>query len=131
MLGALSVAGKPYLTTATVPGQCIVLICPKHFLLLRIRQGAEPCVHDVTQLILRIDIKITGINIAGMFHRHYRPAGSAKDTGTGFHTHPHFQRYIKQLDEDSTYILPHPLIEDETKKAPILFCLNRSRSDLS
>ena len=121
MLGAFTVAGITYFALAAVVGECVAFILAELALEFRADHVAQRLVQDISQLVLRIDVVIAGVDIPVVFHRHGGAAGGAEDAEAASHSHRVTQCDIKDLDEYLADILPYPFVENGGQEFSIGF----------
>ena len=109
--GTFAVADMEILAFATLLRQCRFFVFAECRLLIAVEHLCERLLMDVAQPILRKNEVVAAIQVAIIFHHAGMTATLCHSANTRCYACIVGQCGVKQLNEISTYILSHPLVE--------------------
>src|SRR5947207_14453781 len=124
MFGAFSIARKANIAIAAESRQRIALGPAKGQLLFHSRQRSHSVLHDVAELVFRINVMITGIQVSLMFKGQSVAAGLGKNAQTWLHAQPELERDIKKLNKAFGDIVSDPLVKNGAEEVSENFRLH-------
>ncbi len=111
VLGAPAVAGKQPLALAALRREAVAFSPSESPLPLAIHHRRDTLLPDIAQAILGEDKMVAAVHIAIVLNHGAVAAHRRHRADTRHLSDPAGQRSIKELHEDASHILPHPLIE--------------------
>src|SRR6185312_11861816 len=130
VLGALSVAGEADFALVAVAGQGVALGGSEAALLGRADERLHGRLHNVAQLIFRIDEVVAGVEVAVVLEGEGHAAVLAENTKALRHSEPAFESYVEDLDEGLADVAADPLVEDGAQEFSELQRLDGPLGDL-
>ena len=129
VLGALAVAGEPYVAAPAVLGQRIEFVLTEGSLLRRGDELDELGLHHIAEQVLRLDEVITRVEVAVVLECDGITTRASEDAHGRGKLEPGSERGVEHLDEHLTDVVSHPLVVDGDEEGAPRIGIDRAVGD--
>jgi hypothetical protein len=128
VLRTAPIAKRPNLATLALWSERIALVVPELALFRRRDELQQMLFMDVAQPVTRLDEMIARVNIAIVLQS-WTIAASRGVNAQQMPAEIRFERHVEELNINTAYVMPHPLLEDIYEEAAVLFTPDRAFRD--